>query len=188
VFAIALTLLVLDIKVPTLADPTPAALLDALERGWPGLFAVVTSFVPVLIMWIHHRSILGLVHRVDGPLLFANGFLLLVVSLVPFPTALVAQYLATPASGVACCVYAGTFLLGSLAFWCLLEAALRETVRSAAGSEKRRRELRRSYAFGPPLYLVATASAPFLPWLAMGICTLLWIFWAWTGLESREGV
>jgi uncharacterized membrane protein len=186
VIAIALTLLVLELKVPSLETPTPRGLASALLREWPSFFALVTSFIPVLIMWIHHRSILSLVHKVDGPLLFANGFFLLVVSIVPFPTALVSRYLATPAAGTACTVYAGTFFLGSLAFWGLLVAALRENVRAPHGSEKRRGELRRSYAYGPPLYLLATFTAPFLPWLSMGICTALWVFWAATGLESGE--
>src|ERR1700761_2870287 len=101
VFAIAITLLVLELKVPHLAtgeEPTSAGLRFSLLRQWPSYLALFTSFFTVLIMWVHHHTIFKLVRKADARLLFANGFLLLLVSVVPFPTAVVAEYLATPAA------------------------------------------------------------------------------------------
>src|SRR5579863_5349666 len=73
VFAIAMTLLALELKVP---HPASAAdLPSALASEWPSYLAFVTSFFTVLIMWVHHHAIFRLVHRVDAKLLFANGFL-----------------------------------------------------------------------------------------------------------------
>ena len=60
-------------------------------------------------MWVHHHAIFRQVQRVDVRLLFANGFLLLLITAVPFPTAIVAQYLRTPAASVASGLYAGLF-------------------------------------------------------------------------------
>ncbi len=184
VFAIAITLLVLELKVPHLsengAEPNPAALEAALLRQWPSYLALMTSFFTVLIMWVHHHIIFKLVRRADATLLFANGFLLLLVSVVPFPTAVVAEYLATPAAPAACELYAAVFVGIAVAFYLLLTAAFREETLDPKAPAERVRRFRRDYKLGPPLYILAAAAAPFSPMLAMGICTALWIFWAFT--------
>jgi uncharacterized membrane protein len=183
VFGIGMTLLVLDLKVPPLdpgTAPTASGLGAALLKQWPSYFAFVTSFFTVLIMWIHHHAVFRLVRRVDATLLIVNGLLLLVVTTVAVPTAVVAEYLRTPAAPVAATFYAGTFVLVSLAFYGLLMAGFRPSVLDPAAPPATIARLRRSYLVGPPLYLLATVVAPFSPWVAMGICTALWIFWAAT--------
>jgi len=186
VFAIAITLLVLEIKVPSpggASGPTSAALWASIRSQWPSYFALATSFFSVLIMWVHHHTVFRLTRRVDTRLLFANGLLLLFVSVVPFPTAIVAEYLTTPAAPAACALYAGLFLGISIAFLLVMMAAFREPFLDAGASRSTVRRLRISYRLGPPLYLIATIAAPFSPWLAMGICTALWILW---GVTTRE--
>jgi uncharacterized membrane protein len=185
VFAIAITLLALELKVPHLeaGHITSSALAAALDAEWPSYFAFVTSFFTVLIMWVHHHLIFKLVRRTDVTLLFANGFLLMLITVVPFPTAVVSEYLRTPAAPAACMVYAGFFVLISIGFWILLWAAFRRSVLDPEASDATVERLRRSYRLGPPLYLSATAAAPFSPWLAMGICSALWIVWAVTTRE-----
>ncbi len=179
VFAIAITLLVLEIKVPHLEGaPASAALAGALLREWPAYLALVTSFFTVLIMWVHHHLMFRLVQRADVRLLFINGLLLLFVSVVPFPTAVVAEYLGTPAAPAACTVYAGFFVGISVCFQLLRKSAVRPAVLSPDAPPATVRRLSRGYWVGPPLYLTATIVAPFYPLAAIGICTALWIFWA----------
>jgi uncharacterized membrane protein len=179
IFAIAITLLVLEIKVPHFdGAPASSALAGALLRQWPAYLALVTSFFTVLIMWVHHHMVLRQVHRVDVNLLFANGLLLLFVSVVPFPTAVVAEYLGTPAAPSACTLYAGFFVGISVCFQVLVWSALRPAMLSPNASQATIRRIRRSYLAGPPLYLLAAVTAPFFPLTAIGICTALWIFWA----------
>jgi uncharacterized membrane protein len=183
VFAIAITLLALDLKIPhmnDLASPTSASLWASLEHEWPEYFAVITSFFSVLIMWVHHHTVFRWVRRTDRLLLFTNGLLLLFVTVVPFPTALVAEYLNTPAAPAAAALYACIFLGISIAFLLMLLAALRPSIMDPAAPPATVRRLRRSYFSGPPGYLLAAIAAPFSPWLAMGICTMLWILWAAT--------
>ena len=185
VFAIAITLLALELKVPHFdgSGDMTSRLISGLDGQWPSYFAFLTSFFTVLIMWVHHHAIFRLVRRVDATLLFANGFLLMLVTVVPFPTAVVAEYLRTPAAGAACTSYAGFFVLISIAFMVLLWAAFRPSVVDPGASPTRMASLRKSYRLGPPLYLAATVGGPFSPWLAMGICTALWIVWAATTRE-----
>ena len=117
VFAFAITLLALDLRVPILeAAAGPAALREALLQMWPSLLAFSASFVSILIMWINHRGIFKSLTRMSPALFFANGFLLLLVVVTPFTTALVARYLNTTAAGLATAVYCGTFVLISVGY------------------------------------------------------------------------
>jgi uncharacterized membrane protein len=185
VFAIAITLLALELKVPHFeaGGNMPAHLIAGLAAEWPSYFAFLTSFFTVLIMWVHHHAIFRLVRGADATLLFANGFFLMLVTVVPFPTAVVAEYLRTPAAGAACTFYAGFFVLISIGFSVLLWAAFRPLVLDPNANAVRVARLRKSYRLGPPLYLAATIGGLFSPWLAMGICTALWIVWAATTRE-----
>jgi uncharacterized membrane protein len=179
-----MTLLVLELKVPHFdGPPTAEALAAGLARQWPGYFAFLTSFFTVLIMWVHHHAIFRLVRGADVKLLFANGFLLMLVTAVPFPTAVVAEYLTTPAAPAACAFYCGFFVLIAIGFWVVLNAAFRPAVLDPEAREATVDRLRRSYRWGPPMYLVAAVVAPFSPLAAMAVCTALWIFWAATTRE-----
>lgn len=184
VFAIAITLLVLELKVPHLAsgaaEPTAAALRDSLGEQWPAYVSFVTSFFTILVMWVHHHTVFRMVYRTDSRLLFANGLLLLMVTVVPFPTAVVAEYIQTSAATTACELYCGCFVLVAISFYLLVMAAFRKEMMDPEADVRVSERLERSYRWGPPLYLAASAAAPFSPWLAMSICTGLWIFWAAT--------
>ncbi len=173
VFAIAITLLILELKVPHPHQVTVPALLKGLAEEWPSYFALLTSFGSILIMWVHHHAIFRLARRADAPLFFANGFLLLMVTVVPFPTAVVADYLTTPAARAAAGFYSGIFVILAISFQVLLRAVLRRC--SLSGPTVNR--LRRGYRFGPFSYLVALVAAPLSAYLSLGICTLLWIYW-----------
>jgi TMEM175 potassium channel family protein len=119
VFAIAMTLLVLDLKVPP-ATPGGPALWPALMHQWPAYLAFVTSFATIGIMWINHHLNFTLIRRADHTLLVLNGLLLLGVTFLPFPTALVAAYVGHPGDDrTAAAVYSGTFLVTAI-FWRLL--------------------------------------------------------------------
>jgi TMEM175 potassium channel family protein len=106
------------------------------------------------------------------------------VTLVPFPTALLAAYFERPAAPVAAAVYGGTFVLGAVAYNLLWRTAIagRHLLRSDVTEEKIER-LTRSYRVGVPLYIVATAGAFVHPLITVGICTALWIFWIATSKQ-----
>jgi uncharacterized membrane protein len=182
VFAFAITLLAVDVKLMHLAgnadQATSPGLLRGLRDAWPSYLVFVTSFFSVLIIWVHHHNLFRMVRRVTPALLFANGLLLMVVTVAPFPTAVVAEYFRTPAATAACAFYAGYSVLVSLAFYLLLVVALRRPICVMRVSNEALHRYRLGYRLGPPLYLLALALAFVSPWLTMGICTALWIFWA----------
>jgi len=180
VFAIAITLLVLELKVPgiPLAGATSASLAKALFQLWPSYLALVTSFFTVLIMWMHHHAILRNVHRTDSRLHFSNGCLLLLITFVPYPTSVLAAYLQTPAAKMAAAFYAGSFVLVAISFSIFIYGAFRPHLLSRGASAKFIEATHRSYRMGPPLYLLATLAAFVDARLSLGICTVLCIYWA----------
>jgi uncharacterized membrane protein len=115
VFAIAITLLVLELDVPT---ETHGDLWHALLQQWPSYLAYLISFAVIGIIWVNHHGILALVARVDRPLLYLNLLLLLAVAGIPFPTALVAEHLQSPGidAKVAAAVYGGWAVLVAVSF------------------------------------------------------------------------
>jgi TMEM175 potassium channel family protein len=126
IFAIAITLLALNLQVPELTTVTPQALASTLVAKWPTYLSFLLSFVTLLIAWVyHHRLLQGAKHSGTG-LLFTNGLLLLVVSSVPFPTALLGAYLTTPAASVACAIYAGYIGVLNLSYNLLWWAVVRQ--------------------------------------------------------------
>jgi uncharacterized membrane protein len=115
VFAIAITLLILEIKVPDAADGRLAhELLDA----WPSFASYAVSFLTIGIIWVNHHAIFRYVAHVDRVVLFLNLGLLATVSFLPFPTALLARYVRDDGSNahVAAFAYSLTMTLMSV-FW-----------------------------------------------------------------------
>jgi uncharacterized membrane protein len=155
VFAIAITLLVLDLKVPR-APEQERTLAQALAAQWPAYLAFVTSFMTILIMWVNHHRIFSLVGRSDDRLLFYNGLLLMGVTFVPFPTSLVAEYLRHEGQRTAALVYSGTFIVLALCFNLLWRtAAVKDRL---LHSHADRREVQRifdAYRYGPLWYVIA---------------------------------
>lgn len=193
VFAVAITLLVFSLQVPMLDKPyTSDHLVRVLLLHWPSYLAFCISFATILIMWISHHSMFKLIDKSDTLFMFANGFLLLLITVVPFPTQLIATYLLTPAAGVACAVYAGLFLTINLAYnllWWL--AAYQSHLLKDDISPALIRARSRNYASGVPCYLVALVLAFWSPAASIGICSVLWLFWALTTYErkpTRRGV
>jgi uncharacterized membrane protein len=117
VFAIAITLLVLDLAVPPRTSTHRGDLGSALLDEWPAYFAYLVSFLVIGIIWVNHHTVFTKVSRVDRLTLFANLALLLVVSVIPFPTRLLAEYLtAGRDSHIAAAVYSATMLLMGIAY------------------------------------------------------------------------
>src|SRR5262245_59113284 len=106
VFAIALTLLVIDIKIPASdAIGTTRELWLALRHLVPSILVFVLSFVIILITWVNHHAAFRLVNQSSAVFIYANGFLLLTVVFMPFPTALVGEYLLTDHAAPAVIIY-----------------------------------------------------------------------------------
>ena len=179
VFAIAITLLVLELKVPHLEDGgAGGSLTAALLRQWPSYVALVTSFFTILVMWANHHRMFNVVRKVNARFLYSNGLLLLLVTVVPFPTAVLAEYFEKPGARVAAAVYGGTFVLISVAFNLLWRSAVAgRTLLKAGVTEESIQEVTKRYWLGTPGYALATLGAFLSPVVTVAICIVLLVVW-----------
>jgi uncharacterized membrane protein len=186
VFGIAMTLLVLDIKVPRASDLVRRATLpELLEHEWPAFVAYVLSFATVLIIWTNHHKLFRLIRRCNHAFLLINGALLMAVTLVPFPTALLAEHIAQPGAHTAAAVYSGTFILIAVLFNVLWHYAAHEERLLLPGHDRAAAQsITRQYRFGPLLYLAAFLLAFVSVPASVGLCALLAVFFA---LPTRAG-
>lgn len=179
VIAVAVTLLVLNIEVPS--PESGHSLGHELLHQWPTYAAYVTSFITIGIIWINHHAMISRLGRADRSILMLNLLLLLSIGVLPFGTNLIATYLrAHQGQNLAAAIYAGLFLLMSLTFTTLNRHILLQKAHLLSDSldlERRRKILSRSIAGLIP-YAVATAVAAFSPDLTLIICAAIAAFYA----------
>src|SRR5262245_9597212 len=158
VFAIAITLLVLEITVPHVEDP--GELSQALLHLWPSYLAYATSFLTIGIMWINHHSVFRQLGEVDHRFLFINLGLLMCVSFVPFPTTLLADYAWGGGGTSAALAYGITLIITAIFFNLLWRYAAwnRRLIRHDADPQEID-GISRAYLPGPFMYLLATLVA-----------------------------
>ena len=153
-FAIAVTLLVLELRVPQL--PENACLMSlgrALLQGWPSYLAFVISFGTILVMWINHHHLSRIITVIDHSYLLLNGLLLMCVTAVPFPTALVATYMTRPGAALAAAVWCLYFALIAVVYNVLWRYARHNRrLIGAHVPDSMVESIDRRYRFGPLFY------------------------------------
>lgn len=174
VIAVAITLLVLEIKVPETASGNDAALWAALAGTLPALAAWAVSFLFVLVFWVAHHSLFAELERADRGIFWLNGLFLLTICFTPFATSLSVQH---PWSAPATFLLSFTMLLTALSFSLLrwyasFYARLTRPTEDAILRGAMRRSL-----LGPCLYAVACGLAFIWSPLALAIQALVVTFY-----------
>ena len=168
VFAIAITLLILEIKVPLQVGP--GHLGRALLSEWPSFLAFLASFFTVGVMWMNHHRLFNVIGAADETLIALNMLLLLVVTWVPFPTAVLAAHLRISSNDrVAGVLYSATFFAMSIVFQVLWHHAIRTTGVIVPEKAEETSHITRQYLWGPLLYVVGILIA-----LVSGTLCLIW--------------
>jgi uncharacterized membrane protein len=174
--AIAITLLVLEIRVPT---HEPGRLAHALAEQWPSYAAYVTSFLTIGVIWVNHHRMFTLISRSTHSFLMLNVMFLMVVAFLPFPTALVADSIKVH-DGVrtATFVYGGTMVLVAIMFnlvWGYAASGHRLLTEGLDPEEVRKGT--RSYRRGPLLYVALTLPALINPFISLAAFAALAAYW-----------
>lgn len=174
VVAIAITLLILEIKVPSTHDAsTVAELWRALLERWPSYFAFLLSFFTIYLAWSGHHLMMQQVKTVTLPLVWANAFFLLFVTFLPFPTSLVAEHLTSPSGALAVALYAATNACISLTYLYLY------TVSSRGDTEPNRLRYARLNALGGVAICSACVGLAFVSKvLALLLIGAVWVWWS----------
>src|SRR5689334_3542061 len=113
VFAIAITLLVLEL-INTLHSEHGQGLLRTCLDHWQSFLAFTIGFATLLVCWINHHVAFEYIKKIDTKFIWINGFLLFVITLTPFPTAILAEYLEKE-STLALAIYGFNYLLIAIA-------------------------------------------------------------------------
>jgi uncharacterized membrane protein len=145
VFAIAITLLILEIRVP----PVDASLARSLLHLWPSFLAFLASFMTIGVMWLNHHRLFTLIEKTDDGLIAFNLLLLLGVTWIPFPTALLAEHLQGSDARIAGSVYGGSFFALSIVFNLMWRYAVRQRLVS---DDINIDSITKQYALGPLMY------------------------------------
>jgi uncharacterized membrane protein len=157
VIAIAMTLLVLEVRVPEQASVgSNDELWRELARLWPAYLGYLVSFVTIGIMWANHHQIFRFIARTDHYLVLSNILFLLWIGILPFPTALLTEYLGHAGERTAGIVYSGCFLMTALSYNLLWRYPSHRGRLIAAEADLRVvASITRRFNLGPPAYLLA---------------------------------
>jgi uncharacterized membrane protein len=182
VLAIAITLLVLEIKVPHLAVPGDAreALATLLALG-PKFLSYLLSFLFIAVFWVNHHLFFRLIRHVDAGLLWLNIVLLLALSFIPFPTGMIGEY---PRNPVVLALFAIVLMLAGIAFnlmWRQAESRrlYHDGVAPASIARAKARGL-----VGPVFYGLAAILAFMLPLAAWALFVIVPLFYVFQRADS----
>jgi uncharacterized membrane protein len=175
VFAIAATLLIIDVSV----EAPGAELGAAIVQAWPQYAAYGVSFLLIGIWWLNHHTVMAVVERVDRPFLLANIALLGCIAFLPFPTRLVADHFRDSGVGPAAIAYGLTTT--AAAFWCLVAwyyARAGRRLIAATADARQIEHISRTLIPGVPINLAATALTLLNPYLALALFAAITVFYA----------
>ncbi|HEY6672983.1 MAG TPA: TMEM175 family protein [Solirubrobacterales bacterium] len=183
VFAVAITLLILEINVPE-----GEHLWHDLKEEWPSFASFFVSFWVIGIIWVNHHGLLDHLKRTDRPVLYLNLLVLMTVVFIPFSTALMAGHLKSGADEkVAALVYALAFLAMGIAFnlfWTYVVKHRRELGVELADEEVRRMSL--GFMIGSPLYAIAVIMAFISPAVVLIIIGAVAAYYMVAGMRSPD--
>jgi uncharacterized membrane protein len=188
VFAIAITLLILEVKIPPLESiHSTGDLWQAVENLWPSFFALCWSFIIIFIAWIGHHNLLKIIDKSTPQFQFANAFFMFTIIFIPFPTSFMAEYLNTPFAQPAIEVYCLMSLLHNLG-WIVFNRSCAKPV-LLVKEPKHLEILARitrdgRYAFF--VYVALCILAIWQPYPALIINLLIWIYWLFATINLKE--
>jgi len=116
VFAIAITLLVLEL-IQFLHPRNGEGLIDSYLHHWEPFLAFLIGFLTILVCWINHHHVFTYINRIDSRLPWVNGFVLLMITFTPLPTAILAEFLKTEGKYAVAIYGMNYFLISVASYW-----------------------------------------------------------------------
>ncbi len=189
VFAIVITLLAFEIKVPPLSELREGqGLLSALIEQWPVYLGFLISFGTIAIMWINHHAMFKNIQRIDHRFLVLNTLLLMMITLVPFSTLLLTEYLEHKDAAIGAIIFSGDFFLIAVFFNLMWFHASRDNRLLAKDADRALVEgITKQYRFGPVFYLVSMGLALISVPASLAVHFVLAAYFTIPGLAPRPG-
>jgi TMEM175 potassium channel family protein len=187
VFAIAMTLLVIEVRAPEPESIHSAPdLWAALRSDGPTIGAFLLSFTVIFITWVNHHAVIRCIPRTSATFLFANGFLLLTVAFLPFPTALLGKFALSEHAAPAVVVYDATLATQAVGWILITRSALRGGLARDVDAQAWLRMNERSGVGAMVLYSLLAVIAVWLPTPVAMLTTASWIVWLLMSLRAKH--
>jgi uncharacterized membrane protein len=184
VIAIAITLLILEVRVPEVRG---SRLAEDLLHSWPSYAGYVVSFLTIGVIWVNHHHMFRLIQRTTHAFLMLNVVFLMTIAFLPWPTALVARYIRDPSGRhVAAAVYGLSMVAIAVMFNVVWQYAARGGRLLVPGIDPEAiARAGRSYLIGPVVYGIAVLVAPFNAFISLAVYAALAVYWLLPGTGPR---
>ena len=188
VFAIALTLLIIEIKIPEVESVhSNKELWNAFAHNWPSWLAFFISFITILISWVAHAHAFKLIDKSTNKLIYANALLLLTIITLPFFTNVLAEFIKTDFAGPAITLYCGISILLSVSWILIQHAMLYPLSLCNSGLDLKKAKRIFTYTkFGLALYVFTFLLSFWFPITAFVIVASLYVAWLVMGISLKE--
>lgn len=186
IFAIIITLLVLEIKVPHIHEYNSASeLRQSLTSLLPKFFSWIISFFTVAVIWVNHHKIFKQIKQIDSGIFWWNAFLLLWTSFIPFPTAVLGDY---PENQTSVVLYGVVMSLMAVSFTLMRFYAIRrkDILEDSVNLSNFKTGTRLSLIFGPVMYLSGVVLGFIYPYLAFTVYLAIPLYFIFS--EKRKKI
>lgn len=185
VFAIAITLLILEIKIPPIGSShSTREFWHRLLEDWPSWFGFSLSFMIIFVAWVNHHDVFKIISKSSPKFTYVNGFMLFSIVVVPFSTGLMSEYLTTDLAQPAITVYCFSILMHNLS-WVLFGRAAMYPVslfKDRASHDFYVKKIYRSSLVAFLFYSLLCVLSFWFPFVSMVIMTVSWLYWVFTTL------
>lgn len=185
IFAIIITLLVLEIKVPHIHEHHSAnELVKALSGLLPKFIGWIISFFTIAVIWVNHHKIFKQIKQLDNGIFWWNAFLLLWSSFIPFPTAVLGDY---PDNQTSVVLYGIVMSLMALSFTMMRFYAIqnRYVLDDNVDIAKFKKGTQLSLVFGPVMYLLGVSVGFIHPYLAFAVYLAIPVYFIFSENEKK---
>jgi len=188
IFGVAITLLAIEIGIKEYEGANNSNLWQKILERWPEYFSYFNSFATVLLIWMGHNKIFKQLKAANHWILLANGLLLLIVVLFPYPTKTVGTFIGTPAENTAVAFYTGftgTITISML----ILNTVIWYHKKLLVNQEKGiafLTDMMRGQVVGILSYGLITICAFYYSRLALVLTFIMWVFWAFATRDNED--
>ena len=167
VFSVAMTVLVIELELPTIKEPGWSGLLHAFHETWDGMLCYILSFILLGIMWFGHRMMFEYIGRSNRYFIFLGVLFYMIVCLVPFSTRFLAHHIF---QWYAIFVYALNLSLCNISLYCQwLYGIHRPSLLERELPHEVKKEAKTLFLISPVVYSIAVIASFWMPQISIGI-------------------
>lgn len=188
IFAIALTLLIIEIHLPEATGED--GLLSMLGHEWPKFVSFIISFMIISVVWFNHHTMFHYIKRVDHAMLVMNTLLMLNIIVIPFCSSVLGEFAAEGGTDakVSALIYGGWITLGGIPFNLIWNYALKHDRLLHEGCDRNALlGIKKHYNRGPVIYLLVTLLSLIDAWAGIiGFAVLILLYFMPATLWIRK--